>query len=153
MPFVHTAAGCAKIIWRFGVGYDFRTDTPSFWPSGCEWERYRELNVRGNTARAAAGPLPLVVRIDPGERPRALAFHGADGAPRLRVSGPGGERVDAGSTVVGARTIRVLRSEPWKNTTIALMRPGTYRIRARIRHEGSVPYELGYSRPVRITVR
>ena len=48
------AAGCAKIIWRFGVGYDFRTDTPSFWPFGCEWERYRELDVRGNTARAAA---------------------------------------------------------------------------------------------------
>jgi hypothetical protein len=29
---------------------------------------------------------------------------------------------------------------------------GTYRIRARIRREGTLPYELGYSRPARVTV-
>lgn len=124
------AAGCAKIIWRFGVGYDFRTDSPSFWPFGCKWERYRELDVRGTAAQAEAGPPPLVVRIRPGERPRALAFRGTDGAPRLRVSSSDGERVEIGSTVVGVRTIRVLRSERWKNTTIGLMLPGTYRIEA-----------------------
>jgi hypothetical protein len=31
-------------------------------------------------------------------------------------------------------------------------RAGTYRVRARIRREGTLPYELGYSRPVRVTV-
>ncbi len=131
------AAGCAKIIWRFGVGYDFRTNSPSFWPFGCKWERYRELNVRekprtpaATAAQADAGRPPLVVRIRPGERPRALAFRGTDGAPRLRVRSSDGERVEIGPTVVGVRTIRVLRSERWKNTTIGLMRPGTYRIEA-----------------------
>ena len=91
------------------------------------------MGVHGYPAdrhRAAVATPPLVVRIRPGERPRALAFRGTDGTPRLRVSSSVGERVEIGSTVVGVRTIRVLRSERWKNTTIGLMRPGTYRIEA-----------------------
>jgi hypothetical protein len=40
----------------------------------------------------------------------------------------------------------------WRTSYRFGARPGTYRIRARIRREGTIPYDLGYSRPVRVTV-
>lgn len=40
----------------------------------------------------------------------------------------------------------------WTTTYRFGSRAGTYLIRARIRREGTLPYELGYSRPVRVTV-
>jgi hypothetical protein len=70
------------------------------------------------------------------------------------VTGPGGERVDAGGTVVGARTIRVLRSEPWSNTTIGLMLPGTYRIEALPGSPAVASIEQAFkSPPARVSAR
>jgi len=55
-------------------------------------------------------------------------------------------RVFATTRARGARAV-------WRTSYRFGSRPGTYRIRARIRREGAIPYDLGYSRPVRVTVR
>ena len=55
-------------------------------------------------------------------------------------------RVFATTRARGARAV-------WRTSYRFGSRPGTYRIRARIRREGTIPYDLGYSRPVRVTVR
>jgi hypothetical protein len=64
----------------------------------------------------------------------------------IRLSGRLALRGFATTRARGARAA-------WRTSYRFGSRPGSYRIRARIRREGSIPYGLGYSRPVRVTVR
>ena len=99
------------------------------------------LTVRPRTL-AGGGTIRLSGRL--GLRGRTLPESGK--LVELEAFDRGRWRVFATTRARGARAA-------WSTSYRFGSRPGTYRIRARIRHEGSVPFELGYSRPVRITVR
>ena len=80
---------------------------------------------------------------------------------RLRLSGatlpPSGKLVelqafDRGRWRVFATTRARGARAAWRTSYRFGSRAGTYRIRARIRREGTIPYDLGYSRPARVSV-
>lgn len=126
-----------------GVLYNPFRVVPYLW--GCRWSPYAEFNVRGGTATAArnvrAGKTtiaqagnPLVVDLGPGDPSRAIRLDGGSEAPRVRVSGPGGQVLEstAGDGLVETAAIRILRSEANTFTVVGLRdtNPGTYRIEA-----------------------
>ena len=79
-----------------GGGVTFDPLGVKLWPfDGCKWSRFHEPNVFGDAARAAQADGPLTVRIAPGDRSRAIRLDGAAGAPRVRVTTPGGDVLDA----------------------------------------------------------
>jgi hypothetical protein len=95
-------------------------------------------------------------------RPRAVAPGG-----RIRISGrlrlrgatlpPSGKRVelqafDRGRWRVFATTRARGPRAAWRSSYRFGAGSGSYRIRARIPHEGTIPYDRGYSRPVTVTV-
>ena len=100
--------GSARKLWLF---------------DGCKWSRFHQPNAFGDAARAAQADGPLTVRIAPGDRSRAIRLDGgAAGAPRVRVTTPGGQRLDApdGPGVAAAKGIRILGWERLKATVIGL---------------------------------
>jgi Concanavalin A-like lectin/glucanases superfamily len=124
------------------------------WPlDGCRWSRFVERNVR-----AAQVNDPLAVQVRAGDPSRAIELHGAHGAPRIKVTGPGGQSAEspAGSDVAIKGAIRIIRSEQSGLTVVGLQdaRPGTYRIAPlpgspavdRVRHADDQP-------PAKITAR
>ncbi|MDQ3648130.1 MAG: LamG domain-containing protein [Actinomycetota bacterium] len=123
-------AGCATLGVSLGVGIKFDPFdvTPYLW--GCKWSPYQELDVRGRTARASAVGLPRTVRIGRGRPGRSIRLDSASGAPRIRVTGPGGQVADssAGNGLIERGGIRILRSAKIKTTVAAFKAPGTYRI-------------------------
>jgi hypothetical protein len=105
------------------------------WPlDGCKWSPFAERNVRGSSEAAIAAQTgeSYDVVVDADDPSRAIQLEGADGAPRVRVTGPGGQTLDspaeAGFVTSGA--LRIIRSEETKLTAVGLQdpRPGTYRI-------------------------
>jgi hypothetical protein len=123
-----------------GVKWAHPTD-PIIWPfDGCKWSRFK-LDVRASRAQAAAG---RTIVVKAGQPSPAMTIDGQGGAPRVHVTGPGGQVLD--STDNGIDTspggkIRILRFEsPAKSfTTIGLenARPGTYTVTPQ---QGSVPF-------------
>jgi hypothetical protein len=72
------------------------------------------------------------VKVGPGRQSRAISLEGTTGAPRIRVTGPGGQSLDssASSGLATKGALRIIRQEPSKLTVVGLQdpAPGTYRI-------------------------
>ncbi len=126
-------AGCVELgPVNIGAGVRYSPFSVSIWPlDGCKWSPFAEPNVRG-AARAAQAGEPYVVRVRRGDPSRAIRLDGADAAPRVRVTGPGGQSLEssAGARVETSGALRIIRSEQEKLVVVGLQdpRPGTYRI-------------------------
>jgi hypothetical protein len=119
-------AACVGIIWGdvgIGVGWDPFKVKPYL--AGCTFEDYRETQVRGAQAGTAH-----VVRIAQGDPNRSVELVGADAAPLVRVTGPGGQSVDGTGPLTTSRAIGILRAEKLKTTVVGFKgaRAGAYRI-------------------------
>jgi hypothetical protein len=99
------------------------------------------LTVRPRTPRRGG-----VIRLSGRLALRGFALPQSGKLVELQAFDRGRWRVFATTRARGARAA-------WRTSYRFGSRPGSYRIRARIRREGSIPYGLGYSRPVRVTVR
>ncbi|WCB91462.1 hypothetical protein DSM104299_00133 [Baekduia alba] len=123
--------GCVELgPLNVGGGVQWDGPTIKLWPfDGCKWSRFAESDVFGVASAAEAGA-PLKVKVAKGDRSTAIELDGAGGAPRVRVTGPGG--TDAVSTGVAGLTTtaraRIMRSETLKRTVVGLVDPvpGTY---------------------------
>ncbi|MEA2422324.1 MAG: hypothetical protein QOF55_1423, partial [Thermoleophilaceae bacterium] len=114
----------------FGGGVRFKPFEPIIWPiDGCKWSRF-EASV--GSARAAKAGGPLTVTVKRGDRSRAIRLDGSEGAPRVRVTAPGGQVLESpdGAGTQLTPSIRILRSEQLKATVVGLQdpRPGDYTI-------------------------
>jgi hypothetical protein len=98
------------------------------------------LTVRPRTPRRGG-----VIRLSGRLALRGVALPESGKLVELQAFDRGRWRVFATTRARGARAA-------WRTSYRFGSRPGSYRIRARIRREGSIPYDLGYSRPVRVTV-
>ena len=108
------------------------------WPlDGCKWSTFHEPNVRsrsviGSHASRAAVPGQHVVTIGSDRASRAIRLEGATEAPRVRVTGPGGQVLDgpAATGLATAGAIRIMRSVENRLTVVGLQdpRPGDYLI-------------------------
>ena len=126
--------GCVDLAFTtIGGGVLFNPTRVKLWPiAKCRWGAFTEDNVHGRAARAAQASGLHVVTIKRGDRSRAIQLDGVDGAPRVRVTGPGFTPVtspDGAGTAV-TRQVVILRSEQLKTTSVGLQdpKPGTYRI-------------------------
>ena len=126
------AAGCVRppVLPDFGLGvlWDPFTVVPQ--AVSCKWSEYAEFNVKGDAATVEAGN-PLEVRIGANDPGRTLRLDGADGAPRVRVTGPGGQVLQStGQPFVASGALRILQLDRVKITAVGLKapRPGVYRI-------------------------
>jgi len=106
---------------------------------GCRWSEFEDAHVfdarsapAATRVRAAQASGAVVVTIRKGDRSRAIRLDGADGAPRVRVTAPGGRVLDSPEGPGTALTpdIRILRSAQLEATVVGLQDPwpGTYRI-------------------------
>jgi hypothetical protein len=126
-------AGCVELgPVNIGAGVRYSPFSVSIWPlDGCKWSPFAEPNVRG-AARAAQAGEPYVVQVRRGDPSRAIRLDGVDAAPRVRVTGPGGQSLEssAGAGVETGGALRIIRSEQEKLVVVGLQdpRPGTYRI-------------------------
>ncbi|HVE67374.1 MAG TPA: hypothetical protein VNB64_02210 [Solirubrobacteraceae bacterium] len=135
-------ANVSALVHDFHAGGAIRWSPFKFIPylDGCVWGRFREPNVRGLRKAQAGGPYQ--VQVAPGAPSRMLMVEGRDGAPRVRVTGPGGQVLESpeGPGLVGSpdAKIRILRSPKARFAAVALAgaRPGTYSIETM---DGSVP--------------
>jgi hypothetical protein len=118
---------------NIGGGAVYSPFSIKLWPlDGCKWSPFAERNVRGLRARASGAPGAHTVTIGPGDPSRAIELRGAEAAPRVRVTGAGGQTLDSpeGSGFVNSGALRIIRQESTKMTVVGLQdpRPGTYRI-------------------------
>ncbi len=131
----HNAGGAGACIGVLGfhVGGGIRwahLDEPYIWPfDGCKWSRFK-LDVSASRAQAAA---PRTIVVKRGAPSPALKLYGRGGAPKVQVSGPGGQSLnstDAGLDASPGGKIRILRSESPKTnfTVIGIQngKPGIY---------------------------
>jgi hypothetical protein len=115
---------------NIGGGIFFKPFGIKLWPlDGCKWSPFAEQNIR----KAAFEPgKPYEVKVGPGRQSRAISLEGTTGAPRVRVTGPGGQSLDspAASGLVTKGALRIIRQEPTKMTVLGLQdpAPGTYRL-------------------------
>lgn len=127
------AAGCVRpgVLPDFGLGVYWQPyEVVPQLDGSCKWSPFAEFNVKGDAATAQAGD-PLEIRIGPGDRGRTLRLDGADGAPRVRVTGPGGQTLESAAPPYAARgALRILHLDRVKTTAVGLKdpRPGVYRI-------------------------
>jgi len=72
------------------------------------------------------------ITIKRGDPSRTIRFDGADGAPRVRVTAPGGQVLESppGADITLTPALRIMRSERIKATFVGLKdpKPGTYRL-------------------------
>ena len=98
---------------------------------GCRWSRFEDLEVFEGKAAAAQAGGSFAVTIKKGDRTRSIRLDGAGGAPRVRVTAPGGQVLDSSEGPGTALTpaLRILRSEQLKATVVGLHdpKPGTYK--------------------------
>jgi hypothetical protein len=127
---------CATLSVGFGSisiggGVQFDPFKVLIWPlDGCRWSAFEDASVfDGHAAQANRS---LVVTIKPGDPSRAIRLDGATGAPRVRVTAPGGQVVEspAGAGTALTSAIRILRSQQLKATVVGLQdpRPGQYKL-------------------------
>jgi streptogramin lyase len=115
----------------FGGGVRFSPFEPIIWPiDGCKWSRFEDSPSA--SARAAQAGRPLMVTVKRGDPSRAIRLDGSEGAPRVRVTAPGGQVLESpeGAGTQLTPSIRILRSEQLKATVVGLQdpRPGDYAI-------------------------
>lgn len=126
------AAGCVRpgVLPDFGLGVLWNPYQVVPQLISCKWSPFAEFNVKGSAATAQAGD-PLEVRIRAGDPGRTLRLDGARGAPRVRVTGPGGQVLESGAQPYAARgALRILQLDKVKTTAVGLEdpQPGVYRI-------------------------
>jgi hypothetical protein len=114
----------------FGGGIRFKPPKLLIWPiDGCKWSRFE---APFGEARAAKAGGPLTVTVKRGDRSRAIRLDGSEGAPRVRVTAPGGQVLESpeGAGTQLTPSIRILRSEQLNATVVGLQdpRPGDYTI-------------------------
>ncbi|HEY6781325.1 MAG TPA: LamG domain-containing protein, partial [Thermoleophilaceae bacterium] len=125
-------AGCIELgPVNIGAGVRYSPFSISVWPlDGCKWSPFAEQNVRGATAAQEGSA--YTVRVRRGDPSRAIRLDGNDAAPRVRVTGPGGQLLEssAGPGLETKGALRIIRSEQAKLIVVGLQdpRPGTYRI-------------------------
>jgi hypothetical protein len=106
---------------------------------GCRWSEFEDAHVfdarsapAATQVRAAQATGAVVVTIKKGDRSRAIRLDGAEGAPLVRVTTPGGQVLDSpdGPGTALTPAIRILRSAQIKATVVGLQdpKPGSYRI-------------------------
>ena len=79
---------------NIGGGVVFDPYEIKLWPfDGCRWTRFANRNVFGRAARQAGAPIR--VEIAKGDPSRAITLEGAGGAPRVRVTTPGGQTFES----------------------------------------------------------
>jgi hypothetical protein len=128
------AGGCLE-VGPFHVGGGIRwahpTD-PYIWPfDGCKWSRFK-LDVR--VSRAQAGE-PRTIVVKRGQPSPTMKLYGAGGAPKVHITGPGGQSFDStdnGLDFSPGGKIRILRFQGREAnfTVIGLQnaQPGTYTV-------------------------
>ena len=126
------AAGCLRppLIPDFGLGVYWQPFEIVPQAFGCKWSPYAEFNVKGRAVTAQAGD-PLEIRIDADDPGRTLRLDGANGAPRVRVTGPGGQTIESTDEPITTRgALRIIHLDRVKTTAVGLRdpRPGVYRI-------------------------
>ena len=98
---------------------------------GCRWSEFADFDVFDGKAAAAQAGGSFAVTIKKGDRTRSIRLDGADGAPRVRVTAPGGQALESpdGPGTALTPAIRILRSEQLKATVVGLHdpKPGTYK--------------------------
>jgi hypothetical protein len=126
------AGGCVQ-VGPLSVGAGLRFAGPEFflWPfDGCRWSVYRDDAVFARAAQATGGARTVTVKA--GEPSRAIDLRGRDGAPRVRVTGPGGVDLtsSAGPGLTTLPKARIMRSESLGVTVVGLVdpAPGTFTI-------------------------
>ena len=74
----------------------------------CKWGRFREANVRSVKAAQAGDAVYTMDRDDKDDASEMVMFSGQDGAPRVRVTGPGGQVLDSptGNEIAVTRATR-----------------------------------------------
>jgi len=126
--------GCVELgPINVGGGVRYSPFDVFLWPfDGCKWSYFYDPNVFGGAARAAQAGGPHVVTIKPGDPGRAVRFDGADGAPRVRVTTPGGQTFDSpeGPGLTTTPGVRIMRSEQLRATVVGLQdpKPGRYKV-------------------------
>ena len=118
---------------NIGGGVQFAAVRVKLWPfDGCKWSRFDEPNVFGDKAARPRRARRCASTIERGDPSRAIRLDGAAGAPRVRVTTPGGEVLEApdGPGLKASKGIRILRSERLKATVVGLEdpQPGTYTV-------------------------
>ncbi len=126
---VNLGAGSVSI----GGGVQFRPFKILLSPfDGCRWSEFEDAAVFDGKAAAAQATGAITVKIKKGDRSRSIRLDGADGAPRVRVTAPGGQTLDSpeGPGTALTPAIRILRSQQIKATVIGLQdpKPGTYQL-------------------------
>jgi streptogramin lyase len=123
-----------------GGGVRFAPLDIRVWPlDGCRWTAFEDAHVfdarsapAATRVRAAQATGTVVVTIKKGDRSRAIRLDGAEGAPLVRVTAPGGQVLDSpdGPGTALTPAIRILRSQQIKATVVGLQdpKPGSYRI-------------------------
>ena len=101
-------AACYGETVRVGVASLWTDSKPELFARACDVGRYKSAGAQATPVRARAARVgaraaqatgPVTFTVAPGTRVKVLAVHGAIGAPRVRLSGPGGRVVDASSNV------------------------------------------------------
>ena len=116
----------------FGGGVRFDPFDVLFSPTDADWSEFEDRAVFDGKAAAAQAGRPMNVTIKQGDPSRTIRFDGADGAPRVRVTAPGGQVLEspAGADITLTPALRIMRSERIKATFVGLKdpTPGTYRL-------------------------
>lgn len=105
--------------WHPGIGVKWGQWPDLYW-SGCDLAPYREA-----FAKAAAAGGPETVRLPKGLPGAAIAVTGAEGAPRVALVGPKGERIEvpADDRPVATKRSFVMKAPATKLTQIAIVKP------------------------------
>ena len=102
--------------------------------TSCKWSEFEDRAVFDGKAAAAQAGGPMNVTIKPGDPSRTIRFDGADGAPRVRVTAPGGQVLEspAGADITLTPALRIMRSERIKATFVGLKNPTARHVPARV---------------------
>ena len=97
--------------------------------TACRWSEFEDAAVFDGK-RPRRRPAALKVTIKRGDPSRAIRLDGAGGAPRVRVTAPGGQVLEspAGAGTALTPAVRILGSERIRATVVGLKdpKPGTY---------------------------
>ncbi len=122
-------AACGTVnFFQGGFGYRWGQAAPATF-SGCDLAPFRTTAIP--RARAAAAPGARAVSVPPGLPHVAFAARSSSGAPRVRVSGPGGVTFaspDSGPLRSGRVVILPVAAEATTYVVVNDPKPGTWRI-------------------------
>jgi hypothetical protein len=113
-----------------GGGYVYGEGVTVWLLFGCDWSEFDEKHVFAGRARAAQTGQIHVVHIHKGDPGRMIKLEGVGGAPRVRVTGPGGQTLDStpGPGIAKSGALRIARTQRYGLTFIGLQdpKPGDY---------------------------